>query len=248
MADKKSKITKEARQRCETRIYEMMSILDKSNTNTEYYKNLFARMTDEQFYEMFTRPIALRFQQKPFVTEPTLGDIVKALKFIGVPLTEKVYTRHIYEKNGVAIESREAAVVYIPMKKMKQLQTKKNSMSTDIDQRDMKTGLLVSHDKNGKTSDKEMESLVISNLEVTAIEFSKPKADAMDAKSAMNNTIKTTGQVRLEDIPIDAEDSLAKNLTNTYLLGAHIYTNLLNEDYMLPSTLKGKEVKKIQNM
>ena len=248
MASKKPKITKQQRDKCEILIYEMFNRLDKSNTNTEYYKELFARLSDDQFYEMFNRPVALRFHQKPFISEPTLDDISISLKFINVPFVEKVYTPHIYEKDGVAIQSKETAVIYIPMKKTKQLQTKKNSMSTDIDQRDMKTGLLVSHDKNGKTSDKEVESLVIANLDNTAMEFSRPKADAMDAKSMMYNTIKTKGMVRNEDIDIDPNDSLAKNLISTYMIGAHIYTNLVNEDYMLPMTIKGSEVKKIEYM
>ena len=38
---------------------------------------------------------------------------------------------------------------------MKQFITKKNSTPTGIDNRDMKSGLLVSFDKGGKTSDRE---------------------------------------------------------------------------------------------
>ena len=38
-------------------------------------------------------------------------------------------------------------VIYIHLKKMKQFITKKNSTPTGIDNRDMKSGLLVSFDK-----------------------------------------------------------------------------------------------------
>gem|GEM_PF-5024432 len=38
-------------------------------------------------------------------------------------------------------------VVYIHIKKMKQFITKKNSAPSSIENRDMKSGLLVSHDK-----------------------------------------------------------------------------------------------------
>ena len=155
---------------------------------------------------------------------------------------EKLNLPYLYtNKDGIPAQSKECLVIYIPLKKVKQFITKKNAMSVDISQRDMKTGLLTGFDKNGKTSDREMESLAVMGLENTMIEFSRPRADGMKSKNQMYNTINTTGMVSLNDISIDEDDSLAKNLLNTYLIGSLINSNLINQDYYLPITLKNKK-------
>ena len=67
-----------------------------------------------------------------------------------------------------------------------------------------------------------MESLAVMGFEKSVEEFSRPRADAMRSKNMMYNTINTIGQVSLEDIPIDPDDSLSKNLLNAYLIGSHL--------------------------
>ena len=57
----------------------------------------------------------------------------------------------------------------------------------------------------------------------------------------MNNTIKVLGQVSLNELPDDPTDSLSKNLLNAYFLGAQLYTNIVNEDYMTPYTMSLKQ-------
>ena len=49
-------------------------------------------------------------------------------------------------------------------------------MSIDIDARDMKTGLLVSKDKNAQASDREMESLLVMGLDNTVKRIIKTKS------------------------------------------------------------------------
>ena len=120
---------------------------------------------------------------------------------------------------------------------MKQLLTKKNGMSISTKTRDMKTGLLTGIDKNGKESDREFESLAICGLDNSIKEFSRSRADSMNDKSVMNNTINNLGQVYLKDLPDDPTDSLSKNLLSTYFIGAQLYTNLVNEDYMTTYTM-----------
>lgn len=232
-------ITKEQRQKVETIIYTSFDKVDKTKTNSEYYKKLFASLSDEQFENMFKHQFPLKYHHKPFENEPTIGDINEGLKVIKVPLTEKVYTPHKYiHPTKGPINTLETMVAYLHLKKMKQLVTKKTSMSTDIVTRDMKNGLLINFDKNGKASDKELEGLLILGSEATVKEFAKPRADALNAKDYMYNEISTKGTVSLKEIPMDEDDSLSKNLTNVYFTGAHLYTNLLNKDYYLPYALK----------
>lgn len=230
------------REQAEELVYKFMDKMDKTGRNTEYYKDLFAGMNDNQFLNFVKRELPFRLHVRPFEIEPTMSDAKEALDVIGVPLLEKVNLNYMYKnKNGEAVTSQPALIVYIPLKKMKQFITKKNSMSTNIGDRDMKSGLLLGHDKNAIESDREFESLAVMGLTKTMTELSKPRADAMKVKSEMYNAINTVGTVRLDELHMSIDDSLAKNTINTYLIGSQLYTNILGDDYYLPYTIANKE-------
>lgn len=238
-----SKIDNKLRQKIEAKIYEVFDTVDVSKTNSEHYKQIFSKMNNDEFYKFLCLPFPFRYHYKPFEdSDPKIENVVKALDKIGVPLMEKVNMPYLYiNKDGIPVQSQEALVVTLGLKKVKQFLSKKTAISLDLSLRDMKSGLLTGVDKNGKTSDREMESLAVMGLEKTMDEFSRPKADAMKAKNMMYNIINTKGQVSLDEIPIDIDDSLAKNLMNTYLIGAMLNSNLINQDYYLPYTLKNKK-------
>lgn len=232
------------RKKAEELIYKVLDKLDKKEYNSSYYKALFAKMSDAEFLKFCKRPLPFRFHTKPFEIEPKMYEIEEALKVLGVPLLEKVALPYLYmDKDGNPVWSKEALVVYIHIKKMKQFITKKNSTPSSIDNRDMKSGLLVSHDKGGKTSDREMEALAVMGLEKTMKEMSTWRADYMDAKSSAYQTISTLGKISESDIPIDNKDSIAKNTLNVYMVSSLINTNILNQDYMLPKTITGRTSK-----
>lgn len=232
------------REKAEKLIYDVMNKLDKNKYNTNYYKELFAKMSDKEFFEFCKRPLAFRFHTKPFEVEPKLYEIEEALKVLKTPLLEKVALPYLYtDKDNNPVWSKEAMVIYIHIKKMKQFITKKNSTPTGIDNRDMKSGLLVSFDKGGKTSDREMEALAVMGLDKTMDEMSTWRADYMDAKSAAYQTISTLGKISSKDIEISESDSISKNTLNAYMVSSLINTNILNKDYLLPKTLSGKKSK-----
>lgn len=235
------------REKAEALIYEVMDKLDKQEYNSAYYKALFAKMSDAEFLKFCKRNLPFRFHTKPFVVEPKMYDIEDALKVLKVPLLEKVALPYLYiDKNGDPVWSKKAMVIYIHIKKMKQFITKKNSTPSSIDNRDMKSGLLVSFDKGGKTSDREMEALAVMGLDKTMEEMATWRADYMDAKSIAYQTISTLGKVSEKDIPIDDMDSIAKNTLNSYLVSSLLNTNILNNDYMLPKTLADKKAKVVR--
>lgn len=231
------------RLKAERLIYEVMDILDKSGRNTDFWKEEFSKMSDAQFKSYISNDFPFYFQTGAF-KEPSMKQIVQALDKINVPLLERLYMPYKYkDKNGRPMKTKECLVVYLPIKRMKQLLTKKNGMSISTKTRDMKTGLLTGIDKNGKESDREFESLAICGLNNSIKEFSRSRADSMNDKSVMNNTINNLGQVYLKDLPDDPTDSLSKNLLSTYFIGAQLYTNLVNEDYMTPYTMSLKQKK-----
>lgn len=231
------------RLKAERLIYEVMDILDKSGRNTDFWKEEFSKMSDTQFKSYISNDFPFYFQTGAF-KEPSMKQIVQTLDKINVPLLERLYMPYKYkDKNGRPMKTKECLVVYLPIKRMKQLLTKKNGMSISTKTRDMKTGLLTGIDKNGKESDREFESLAICGLDNSIKEFSRSRADSMNDKSVMNNTINNLGQVYLKDLPDDPTDSLSKNLLSTYFIGAQLYTNLVNEDYMTPYTMSLKQKK-----
>jgi hypothetical protein len=229
------------RKKAEALVIKVMDALDPTGKNSEHYKQMFAGMSDAQFKTYVSREFPFNFQYNSFEIEPDMAAINKAAEILDVPLIEPVALNYLYKNDkDEPVWSKPCYVVYLHLKKLKQFITKKNSMSVNIDERDMKTGLLVNYDKNGKTSDREMDALIVMGLDKTVEEFARPRADAMQDKSIMYNTINTLGQVRLEELPKDIDDSLSNNLLNTYLLGSMIKSNIISDDYYLPNTIKNK--------
>ena len=237
---------------CERLIYKVMEALDDpkknkgSAPNVEFWSRYFSTLNDKEFKEFVCRPLSLYYQTSGLVREPSMLNINKALDILNVPLLEEVYLPYKYkDKNGRPMKSKKCLVLYIHIKRMKQLLTKKNGMSISASTRDQKTGLLVGADKHGRSSDHEFESMAVSGLTNTMKEFSRSRADAMNDKSILNQTIKTTGQVKLSDLKNDPTDSLSKNLLSVYFIGAQIFTNLIVDEltYTTPYTRKQKNLK-----
>lgn len=229
------------REQAEELIYKIFDTVDKTHTNSDYYKQLFANMSDNDFKEFCKRRLPFRFHTKAFNVEPKMYDIIDAFKVLNKPLMEKVKLPYVYiNSKGEPIETAECMVLYIHLKRMKQMLTKKNHTSIHNDDRNTKTGLLGGHDKGGKETDREFESLATMGLDYTMDEFARSRADAMDAKSQMSAAILSKGYVEDKDIFLAKNDSIAKNLLNSYLIGAHIHSNLIDINYMTPLTAANK--------
>ena len=219
---------KEARKKVEERIYRVFDIVDKTGQNTEYYKAKFAKMSYAQFKYFFN---------------PTIDQIMDALHYIKVPIEEKVSMPFINRnKEGKPVKSQPVLVVYMTLKRLKQMVQKKTGYSVNISKRDYRTGLLIDTDKNGNSTDREFESLVTLDLPETMKELSTYRADSMTAKAKFYNQINLTGMVSQKDVPVENDDSIARNLISAYLIGAHINSNLVNKDDYLPRTLEKKNL------
>ena len=229
------------RKKAETMLYKVFDKFDTTGQNSAYYKEKFSKMSDQEFKKFMSRPFPIIFQYKVFDIEPTATNIINGLKELGVPLVEIVNLPYLgHDKDGNPVQTMPCIVGPLPIKKMKQFLSKKTGWSTDITSRDMRTGLLLGHDKNGNTSDREFESLVISSLDNTVTEMLGPRADEMNSKNVMYNTIATTGRVSLKDLPKDPSDALSRNMLDAYLIGSCYKSNLITPDYHLHKTLNSK--------
>lgn len=240
-------ITNEQRKQVEELIYKTLDTIDTTQTNSDYYREIFSKMDNKAFYDFFTRRLPIRFHYEPFKIEPTMDQIFKAFKILDKPLLEKVNLKHLYvNKDGIPVSSKECMVIYIHIKRMKQIVADKSHVSMEIAKRDMKTGLLTGDKGSGET-DREFESLAAFGLEYTMDELSRVRADSLRAATQMNQVILSKGTVSDKDINVEKSDSLAKNLLNVYLIGAGIHSNLIDVDYMTPhtSSRRNREIERL---
>lgn len=240
----KQRFDKSKRLEAEKLIYEVLDTVDPSHTNSDYYKTMFAQMSDEQFYNFFKRRMPIRFHQAAFKIEPKMYQITEAFKKMKVPLFEKVNLPYLYKnEDGVPIQSKEALVIYLHVKRMKQMLSKKTNVAIHINDRDMRTGLLLNHDKGGKTSDREFEAASILNLDWTMDELARPRADGMISKEKLYSTIATKGFISAGELKVESDESLAKKMLYQYFLGANIITNLDGQSngYINSYTLKNRK-------
>ena len=232
-------ITPEKRLEIETLVYKVFDAADKTKANSQYYHELFAKMSDAQFEKFLKGRLPFRFHTELFKAEPKMADVFDAFKVLKKPLLEKVKLPYLYKDDqGRSIESKEALVIYINIKRLKQMLAKKTNTAIDIAKRDMKTGRLLGEDKGGLESDKEFEGAMALGLEHTVAEYARIRADAMKAKTQSYNNINVKGEVSWKDIDPEATDSLAKNTFNVYLIGANMHSNLIDTDYYTPHTLE----------
>jgi hypothetical protein len=242
-------ITDKLRNEAEFLILQVFDALDETGQNSEFLKQKFAEMSNAQFETWIKKDYPLQFQVKAFEVEPTFKNYRKAANILNINLMEPVALPYLYEnKEGKPIISKPALILYIHLKKMQQMITKKNKISTDIDDRNMKTGRLNTDDKGAQTSDREMECLVIAGLTNTLDEFSTIKGDALDAKSQAYAQIAATGTLSKDDYAVAHQDSVARNLISSYLLAGHIESNLVNEEGYTPYTLKEKSLRSMREV
>lgn len=230
-------ITKKQREDAEVLIYRTLDAVDPTHTNSDYYRGIFSKMNDNEFYHFFEKRLPLRFHYEIFKIEPKMEQIIDAFKVINKPLIEKVNMPHIYRNlDGKAVQSQDCMVIYLHIKRMQQMVYKKSHVAMNIDKRDMKTGMLTSEDKGAKQTDREFESLAAYGLDYTMDEFSRVRADSLKAAAEMNSIISTKGSVSMNDYNVGKADSIAKNTLNVYLIGCNIHSNLIDIDYMTPHT------------
>lgn len=228
------------RKKAEELVYSFFDALDPSKANTNFYKELFAGMSDEQFLTFVKRKLPFRHQIAPFKDkgEPRCEDITNSYKVLGIPLFEEIYEPYRYEdKDGKAIGTQQCIIAYINLVSMKQMVSKKNSYGSEATQRETKTGRLTGHDKAGLTSDREAEALVMFNMNDTIDYLFHEMADDMEAKQQMLTQINTTGMYSQKEVSRESANQISKNTVSAYLIGSCLYTNMINEEYMTPYTV-----------
>ena len=119
-------MTPEKRAKMENLIYKFFSAFDKSNTNTNYYKEFFGVMSDKQFENYFDEffkndKAYLILNIVDYEHSIKMEDIERAANVIKIPLFENVYTPHItMDKDKVICTKEPVPVGYLNLKRTQQ--------------------------------------------------------------------------------------------------------------------------------
>lgn len=216
------------RKAVEDKVLKFMQTLDKSGTNTEYYKNLFKGMNDKEFYDFFKNiKFPIRVHTTGFDNNISLNNIRNALKSINVPFTEKVNLNYIYkDENGNAVQTNECTVGYLHIPKMRQMNVKKSENGTDVSTYNPKTGELTGDSKVVSISDREFEASAIFGLNNTIKEMITFRSDDVDNFNLAYNAIITKGTVNHDDLN-EEYNNLSRRALAVSLICCQLDTNLI---------------------
>lgn len=232
------------RQRMEKLIYDFFDAFDKSGTNTKKYRELFEPMTNAQFDKFFkdffvNDKAYLVLDIVDYEHSIMMEDIERASKVIDIPLFENVFMPHLtMDKSRVICTQEPVPVGYINIKRTQQTVSKKNGISTNIDQRSALTAQVTGDDKNGRESDLENTMLASMGLENTLRELNGPRADDMTMKQEMLRDIALNGYTSLEDMTDSVENKTTLRTVDVFLLGMGFNSDLVTKGLLQPSELK----------
>ena len=235
------------RRAMEKMIYDTMDKLNPSGRNTAKYKALFGSMTDNQFKAWFEKFFAdddqnFYVESIQFKDEVNVSNIQDAADYLGVPLYEYILLpfENMDKENPVSTMFP-VPVGYVHIRRVQQMVFKKSAMSTEIKNRDQRTGQVINSDKNGRSSDVENSSLLLIGAENTAREHLGPRADDMVMKTELYSHIKNFGYGELSPLTNSVFNKTTLNTTEVLFLGAGFKTNLITDTYELPRTVLAKK-------
>lgn len=216
-------------------IVDSLNLVDRTKLNSNKYEKFLNNMNDVEFKKYmddFTNDPEKNFYLEllPNKNEPSIYDIEKLLTKLKIPKEEYVY----YKDNGFKddpIRSREkCSVGYVNVRRLQQILSKKNTYSLDIDNRNTKTGQVSGDAKIARISDAELYGLTVFQADAAIKEFYSARADNMVAKNDMYSKISKYGYVYLDELNTDITKNQTLNTINTYLLGAGIKSDLVEDD------------------
>lgn len=238
----------EKRKKIEKLVLDVMKVLDtKDSGNYERYDAMFKSMSDKEFAEWAgsmgkTLDSAPQVFEMPF-NEVKIQNIKKAADILNLPLEEYVYFR---DKGSEPVRTRyKVPVGWIPIKRLQQMLSKKNHITTDAEKRALKSGQVTGESKVVSISDAEVYGMLSTNANRILEEIYGPRADGYDKKTDFYSQISSDGYVDLDKLETDLTKHTALNTLNTYLLASGLRSDLvvdsLKTAYTLETDLNNKK-------
>lgn len=261
------------RKKVEKLIIDTLNILETGGLNAEKYKAIFKKMSDSQFLAFFnkmkTDDTAHLYVENDLYgkNQITMDSIEETSKFLNVPLEEYLYLRHKTEDGETIRLPEKVPVMYIHLKRMQQLLSKKNISNVDIDSGNVRsriTGGLNSTSKSGRFTDSDTQALLSATSETGSTVISEDgqeipvypimselmhmRGDNNLLRSNMLQQIAFSGEVSIDraaeavaKMPAGSTRGQATHTLDIYYLGAGIKTDLINELYLTDAGSKSEK-------
>ena len=235
-------INPDKRKKIEDLIYGTFDILDKTGSNTKKYRDLFGKMSNEEFdkymRDFFKNPKKQFYLEcLPNRNSPRIQDGKEALEFLGIPAEEYVWYRHNGHQSNPIRTRYKVPVLYVNLRRLQQILSKKNTWSLDINKRNLKTGQLSGDNRIARISDAENYCLLTYKTDNYALkEFLSARSDSLDAKNEMYKEISRQGYCYMKDLPNDIKKKQSINTVSILLVGAGLDNDLTIPDNLI-STL-----------
>ena len=240
-------IKKTTRKAMEDLVYNVFSKMDPTGSNTKKFKELYSKMNDKEFEKYVLNMLNDHrmfhvLDIETYKIEPTMESVDAAAKVLGISLYEYVAFPHMSEDpNKPFITPRPVPVGYEHIKRMQQMKRKKNSTSTRVDQRDMKTNQVTGHDKAARSSDMENYAMTTYGATEAMKEFMSFRADDMVMKSEAYAKIYKDGYVDMASLQNNVYNKKTLNTLNVYLLSMGLLSDLVSPGYILKDVLEEKD-------
>lgn len=240
---------KQCRKEIEDKIINYMNIVDSKNKqNVNKFKNRFASMDDDKFFEYIESVIYDRYGHFYFEIEMgkneiTLEKFKKAADFVNVKLFDKIGFRDIVDGQTI-YTTQDVFIGLIPIRKVQQYLNKKNHIPTDMKKINPKTHQVTGKSKGGRISDMELFGLIVQDMPNLIKEFFGPRAGDPVMAQQMFHDVATTGTTYLSDMVDSKENKVALNTANMFLLGAGLESDMVTTPgYILPRTFAQRNIK-----
>lgn len=245
---------KQARKDVEDMIYTTLKKLDPSGMNADSYKKRLSALSDKDFLDYFKRMNEnddFNFYVETDLygeNKVTMESIQSAADYLKIPLEEYVYIRH-KTADGTPIRTPyKVPVMYVHMKRMQQLLSKKVKSNVDIGSGNVRsriTGSLNASNKSGRFTDMDSFALTSITSDTGVVdpntgrvmspimqEILGERADNLVAKNKMLQDISLFGHSAESD-ENDREVGRAVTALDVYMLGAGMKTDLVTNSLVL---------------
>lgn len=221
----------------------LFNILDPSGANTKYYHDKWDNVSDKEFDKWVQWLDCLEhnfyWETIEYKRDAKLENIVKAAEAFNIPLYERVAVPYLNgTEDNVVVTPDPVPVGWIHVKRLPQTIHHKNSGSTSITKRNMKTGQVTGEDKNGRITDVETYALTSYGAEESLKELLGFRSDDEAAKNQAYADLMNEGVVYLNRLQSSPEDKAAINTLDVYYTSAGMKTNIISGSNLIMSPRK----------
>lgn len=223
-------------------ILKFYTTIDPSGINTKIWKDRFSSMSDAELKKYLKDLDFFRLHSLPYKNQPKYADIKKALNLVGKEMEETIYyqTETVNGDIEKIKVKRKMPVIYLHIKRLQQIVSKKNNFSFSADKRNALTNQVTSDDKVANNTNMESYALNVYGADGILREMLGARSDNAEAKSLMYKDISEKGQFYLEDIDEDIKKKSVINMLDIYLLGAGLKSDLVSPGLTLIQTFENK--------